>query len=87
MDVKRKCSANTRRVILTRSDSFVPSTATQRTLSVSEAIHEPNIRAKIYQAALATSAATTFFDPVRIGDRTIANGGLGANNPAVRRMK
>lgn len=43
--------------------------------------HEPNIRATICQAALATSAATTFFDAVRIGDRTFADGGLGANNP------
>lgn len=44
-------------------------------------IDEPNIHATICQAALATSAATTFFDPVSIGDRTFADGGLGANNP------
>ncbi|CAH0028350.1 unnamed protein product [Clonostachys rhizophaga] len=43
--------------------------------------HEPDIRATICEAALATSAATTFFDPVRIGDRSFADGGLGANNP------
>jgi hypothetical protein len=43
--------------------------------------HESNIQATICQAALATSAATTFFDPVSIGDRTFADGGLGANNP------
>lgn len=42
---------------------------------------EPNIPATIYQAALATSAATIFFDPVSIGDRSFADGGLGANNP------
>jgi predicted acylesterase/phospholipase RssA len=42
---------------------------------------EPNIPATICQAALATSAATTFFDPVAIGDRSFADGGLGANNP------
>ena len=42
---------------------------------------EPNIRATICQAALATSAATTFFDPVSIGARTFADGVLGANNP------
>jgi hypothetical protein len=42
---------------------------------------EPNIRATICQAALATSAATTFFDPISIGDRSFADGGLGANNP------
>ncbi|RMJ20845.1 Patatin-like phospholipase [Aspergillus sp. HF37] len=43
--------------------------------------HEPNIRATICQAALATSAATTFFEPVSIGDRSFADGGLGVNNP------
>jgi predicted acylesterase/phospholipase RssA len=42
---------------------------------------EPNIRTTICQAARATSAATTFFDPIRIGDRSFADGGLGANNP------
>ena len=39
------------------------------------------IPATICQAALATSAATTFFDPVHIGARKFADGGLGANNP------
>ncbi|RFU27453.1 hypothetical protein B7463_g8883, partial [Scytalidium lignicola] len=43
--------------------------------------HELNIRATICQAALATSAATTFFDPVSIGDRSFADGALGSNNP------
>jgi predicted acylesterase/phospholipase RssA len=42
---------------------------------------EPDIRATICQAALATSAATTFFEPVSIGYRNFADGGLGANNP------
>lgn len=42
---------------------------------------EPNIPATICQAALATSAASTFFEPVSIGDRIFADGGLGANNP------
>lgn len=42
---------------------------------------ESKIPATICQAALATSAATTFFEPVRIGNRTFADGGLGANNP------
>jgi hypothetical protein len=42
---------------------------------------ESNIATTIYQAALATSAATTFFKPVSIGNRTFANGGLGVNNP------
>jgi predicted acylesterase/phospholipase RssA len=39
------------------------------------------IDATILQAALATSAATTFFDPVIIGARKFADGALGANNP------
>ncbi|KAG9647576.1 phospholipase, patatin family protein, partial [Aureobasidium melanogenum] len=43
--------------------------------------HEPKIDATICQAALATSAATTFFEPVNIGDRRFADGGFGANNP------
>ncbi|KAJ6087603.1 hypothetical protein N7467_006517 [Penicillium canescens] len=43
--------------------------------------HERSIRATICEAALATSAATTFFEPVTIGDRSFADGGLGANNP------
>jgi len=41
----------------------------------------PDIPATICQAALATSAATSFFDPVTIDDRTFADGGFGANNP------
>lgn len=40
-----------------------------------------SVRATVLQAALATSAATTFFDPVTIGARKFADGGLGANNP------
>jgi predicted acylesterase/phospholipase RssA len=42
---------------------------------------ESNISVPIYKAALATSAATTFFEPVSIGNRMFADGGLGANNP------
>ena len=42
---------------------------------------ETGIRATICQAALATSAATSYFDPVDIGARRFADGGLGANNP------
>jgi predicted acylesterase/phospholipase RssA len=38
--------------------------------------------ATIWQAALATSAATGFFDPVKIGDRWYVDGAIGANNPA-----
>ena len=42
---------------------------------------ETSIPATICQAALATSAATSYFDPVDIGARRFADGGLGANNP------
>lgn len=42
---------------------------------------EPAIRATVCEAALATSAATTFFNPISIGHRTFADGGFGANNP------
>lgn len=42
---------------------------------------QPNVPATICKAALATSAATTFFDPVSIDDRSFADGGFGANNP------
>ena len=40
-----------------------------------------NISATICEAALATSAATGFFDPVDIGARKFEAGALGANNP------
>ncbi|KAJ5851796.1 FabD/lysophospholipase-like protein [Penicillium soppii] len=43
--------------------------------------NKAGIRATICQAARATSAATTFFEPVSIGARRFADGGLGANNP------
>ncbi|THX83485.1 FabD/lysophospholipase-like protein [Aureobasidium pullulans] len=42
---------------------------------------EQNVPATICQAALATSAATTFFAPVSIGKRSFADGAFGANNP------
>jgi predicted acylesterase/phospholipase RssA len=38
--------------------------------------------ATIWEAALATSAAPTFFDPVQIGERTYVDGAMGANNPS-----
>lgn len=37
--------------------------------------------ATIIEAALATSAATTFFKPVKIGGRRYMDGALGSNNP------
>jgi predicted acylesterase/phospholipase RssA len=42
---------------------------------------ELNIPATICDAALATSAATGFFDPVSIGARQFVDGAFGANNP------
>jgi hypothetical protein len=36
---------------------------------------------KIWEAARATSAATTFFEPITIGDETFIDGATGANNP------
>jgi predicted acylesterase/phospholipase RssA len=39
------------------------------------------IPATIREAALATSAATGYFDPVSIGARQFVDGALGANNP------
>lgn len=54
------------------------STIRLRSYALSE---EPEIPATILEAALATSAATTFFEPVLIGVRQFVDGGLGANNP------
>ncbi|KAH6721995.1 phospholipase, patatin family protein [Leptodontidium sp. MPI-SDFR-AT-0119] len=48
-----------------------------RTYALSD---ELNILASICQATLATSATTTFFEPVRIKNRQFADSGLGANN-------
>ncbi|EXJ75745.1 uncharacterized protein A1O5_00252 [Cladophialophora psammophila CBS 110553] len=42
---------------------------------------KPDMPVTICEAALATSAATTFFPPVSIGARTLVDGALGANNP------
>ena len=39
---------------------------------------------KIWQAARATSAATSFFAPITIGEQTFLDGALGANNPIDR---
>lgn len=37
--------------------------------------------AKIWEAARATSAATTFFEPITINDEGFVDGATGANNP------
>jgi predicted acylesterase/phospholipase RssA len=43
--------------------------------------NEGDIGATICEAALATTAATGFFQPVSIGARQFADAALGANNP------
>ncbi|RSL66014.1 hypothetical protein CEP53_003518 [Fusarium sp. AF-6] len=44
-------------------------------------LEKSSVSATIYEAALATSAASTFFDPVSIGNMEFVDGALGANNP------
>ena len=44
-------------------------------------LDELDDNASIVEAALATSAATTFFKPVTIGVRRYVDGALGSNNP------
>jgi len=85
VDVERRCSTHTGSPDSDKLDSFVCTTDRDtknmirlRSYSLPD---EPSTRAKICEAALATSAATTFFEPVSIGDRTFADGGFGANNP------
>ena len=83
VDVERKCSAEAGR--WSSDDISFVCTADCDTKDIvclwSYSLpDEPNICATICEAALATSAATTFFDPVSIGDCTFADGGLGANN-------
>lgn len=43
--------------------------------------NEDTLPTTICQAALATSAATRFFDPVSIGNHQFVDGAFGANNP------
>ncbi|KAF2726695.1 phospholipase [Polyplosphaeria fusca] len=54
---------------------------TVRIRSYASSRSDPNVAPTVCQAALATSAATQFFDPVTIGARTYVDGALGANNP------
>ncbi|MCJ1306925.1 hypothetical protein MMC25_000569 [Agyrium rufum] len=44
--------------------------------------NKSNISATICEAALATSAATGFFDPIQVETQKFEDGALGANNPA-----
>jgi len=84
VDAERKCSNDARRSasnntsFVCTADRYTKDIVRLRSYSLPD---EPNIPATICQAALATSAATTFFDPVAIGNRSFADGGLGANNP------
>jgi len=55
-------------------------TAIKRLRSYSLTSHR-DVPATICEAALATSAATSFFEPVHIGARKYVDGALGANNP------
>ncbi|KAJ5081108.1 Acyl transferase/acyl hydrolase/lysophospholipase [Penicillium angulare] len=68
-----------------KSKIFVCATAKQ-TLEVTrlrsyDALDENQPTPTICEAALATSAATRFFDPVSLGDRQFVDGAFGANNP------
>ncbi|KGO58344.1 Acyl transferase/acyl hydrolase/lysophospholipase [Penicillium expansum] len=68
-----------------RSKTFVCTTS-KDTLQVTRlrSYPVPNeiaLPATICQAALATSAATKFFDPVSIGNHQFVDGAFGANNP------
>ena len=67
-------------------NSFVCATAMENTTTVClrdyNLVDESNEdAATIVEAALATSAATTFFQPVTIGVRRYVDGALGSNNP------
>jgi predicted acylesterase/phospholipase RssA len=83
--VERRCSACDARGAASNENSFVCTinrdTKDMVRLRSYKLPEEPSLRATICEAALATSAATTFFDPVSIGDRTFADGGFGGNNP------
>jgi hypothetical protein len=83
-DVERKYSSDTKGYA-TNKTSFV-CTADRDTKNIVRLRSyslpdEPNIRATICQAALATSTATAFFEPVSINHRSFADGELGSNNP------
>lgn len=83
-DVERRCSAHATRPNSDKNsfvctiDRDTKDMVRLRSYSLPDWSDTP---ATICQAALATSAATTFFDPVLIGNRTFADGGFGANNP------
>lgn len=70
------------------SNRFVCATASETTgitrLRSYNLPEKPSIASTICQAALATSAATSFFEPVHIGARKFVDGALKANNPVVQ---
>jgi hypothetical protein len=53
-----------------------------RTYDHKGAVDNPSLKnCRIWQAARATSAAATFFDPIQIGRQNFVDGGTGMNNP------
>ncbi|KAM5431580.1 hypothetical protein McaMca56_004680 [Microsporum canis] len=60
------------------TDDYTKATVRLRSYKL---LDQDKIPATICQAALATSAATTIFDPVLIDGRTFHDGAFGANNP------
>ncbi len=49
--------------------------------------HDPGLPMAVWQAARATSAAPTFFDPLKVGNMTtLRDGGLRNNNPVMEAM-
>ncbi|KAL9011601.1 MAG: hypothetical protein Q9173_003562 [Seirophora scorigena] len=78
-----------RMYVETRANSsrFVCATASETTgatrLRGYDSPEELPIPSTICEAALATSAATSFFEPVHIGARKFVDGALKANNPVV----
>jgi predicted acylesterase/phospholipase RssA len=79
-----KCYGCIKRYV-TNNNSFV-CTIDQNTKSIVrlqsyKSSDKSNIPASICQAALATVATATFFEPICIRNRIFADGGLSANNP------
>lgn len=65
-------------MVATRGENKNPVRIRDYRLNNGEINHDP---ATIVQAAMATAAATSFFPPVKIGNREYHDGALGNNNP------
>jgi hypothetical protein len=72
----RKCTAQTRRLLLTAKETRSVTLLRSYTLAFDD-----NIQPTVSGAALATSAAIDFLKPVTIGARQFVGGELWANNP------